>query len=408
MNGRARPNKVWSATQHYVTLCCVFVLMGKTLPAFASLIEPLETNQKAWLIYQMNSNRLKKQDQEFIQTELNALQLTKPVKPKNTARFGFKPKQSKNWHTSAEGKRIADIVLSFQTPSGGWSKRTDMGAQARQPGENFGYESAYIPTFDNNATTTQMWFMADAFQATADPYYAKSFLRALDFLLLAQYPNGGWPQNFPLTGGYHNHITLNDDTLTNILSLLYGIVNNNPKLNFVPQHTKIRVTVALQAGIDCMLSMQVTVNGIKTLWGAQHDRLTLAPRSARKFEMAALATQESANLLLFLMQIKQPSPPMINAIDHAAQWFQQHKIEGYRWAKKGSARTLFPVKNSHVLWSRFIEIDSNKPIFGDKDGSVHYDVNHISEERRNKYAWYTRAPAKMLTHYLQWKKIHSY
>ena len=59
--------------------------------------------------------------------------------------------------------------------------------------------------------------------ATDEPRYRESFLRGVDYLLAAQYPNGGWPQVFPLEGSYHDAITFNDGALVNVLSLLHDV-----------------------------------------------------------------------------------------------------------------------------------------------------------------------------------------
>jgi PelA/Pel-15E family pectate lyase len=56
------------------------------------------------------------------------------------------------------------------------------------------------------------------------------------------------------------------------------------------------------------------------------------------------------------------------------------------------------------LWSRFNEIGSNKALFGDRDGSVSYDVRTISRERRQGYGWYKRQPGKALKKYAEWKQ----
>ena len=42
---------------------------------------------------------------------------------------------------------------------------------------------------------------------------------------------------------------------------------------------------------------------------------------------------------------------------------------------------------SEGLWSRFYEIGTNKPIYGDVDGEVHYTLEEISEERQKGYSW---------------------
>ena len=38
-------------------------------------------------------------------------------------------------------------------------------------------------------------------------------------------------------------------------------------------------------------------------------------------------------------------------------------------------------------WARLYEIRTNRPIYGDRDGSVHYHLSEISEERRLGYEW---------------------
>src|SRR5262249_2336706 len=41
-------------------------------------------------------------------------------------------------------------------------------------------------------------------------------------------------------------------------------------------------------------------------------------------------------------------------------------------------------------WARFYELSSNKPIYGDRDGKIHYHLDEISEERRRGYSWESR------------------
>jgi PelA/Pel-15E family pectate lyase len=56
------------------------------------------------------------------------------------------------------------------------------------------------------------------------------------------------------------------------------------------------------------------------------------------------------------------------------------------------------------LWARFYEIGKNRPIFGERDKTIHDNVNEISKERRNGYAWYRDTPAKALERYASWRK----
>lgn len=363
--------------------------------------------ERDWQDYQTLSDRIGAVDEAVIKAELRALGLHEPVAPPHGVRFGFDPDQPVSFYKTAEGRRIANILLSFQTPSGGWSKRTDMSVHRRQPGEAFGFEQSYIPTFDNHATSTQLWVLTKAWQATGDSRYSDAVVRGIKLILLAQYPNGGWPQNFPLTGGYHDDITYNDAVTTNLLEIVQAVSTGGKGMGFVPENLRRRASKSYAAALESVIATQVVVKGTPTIWGAQHDPHTLLPTAARTFEPIALATSESAELLLILMQIEKPSNALKNAITAAAAWFQDNRIFGYEWASTVEGESRLQAKDgAEPLWPRFAELSTNRPIFGDRDGRVYYDVNEISQERHTGYAWYTHAPAKVLRAYPKWHARH--
>jgi len=59
-----------------------------------------------------------------------------------------------------------------------------------------------------------------------------------------------------------------------------------------------------------------------------------------------------------------------------------------------------------ALWARYYDIATDRPLFGDRDQSIHDDVNEISRERRDGYAWFNRAPLRALARYRQWALAH--
>jgi PelA/Pel-15E family pectate lyase len=356
----------------------------------------------AWQDYKARSDHWRSIDQDFMRAEQIALGLDKPLLPEATSRFGFDTNQPVEWYAMEEGRRVADIIVSFQTPSGGWSKRTHMAHRERQPGEAFGVELKYIPTFDNHATTVQLRVLARAYQATGEQAYLSAFLQGINLLLEAQYPNGGWPQNFPLVGGYHDYITYNDEVMENNLSLLYYTSLGRGEFAFVPEEVRIAAGESLARGLQVVLDTQATVDGKRTLWGGQHDPHTLQPVQARAYEMASLATAESVSLLDFLMNIEQPSAEIIQAIHAAADWYEANKIVGHTWEPGDAAIT--PAPDAAPMWARFVEIGTNRPLFGDRDGSIHYDIGAISEERRSGYRWYVDSPNRVLKKYVRWSK----
>ena len=65
-----------------------------------------------------------------------------------------------------------------------------------------------------------------------------------------------------------------------------------------------------------------------------------------------------------------------------------------------------PASGSPLLWARFYQLGSDRPIFGDRDKSIHDDVNEISKERRKGYGWFKDTGKRVLEHYAKWAKAH--
>jgi PelA/Pel-15E family pectate lyase len=267
----------------------------------------------------------------------------------------------------------------------------------------------YVGTFDNAATTTELRFLARVITATGDHNrsYRSAFRRGLDYIFAAQYPNGGWPQVWPLQGGYHDGITYNDDAILNVLALLRDVASGTNDFAFAPARLRAQAAASFRRGLDCVLATQVIVRGHRTAWCQQNDPLTLQPASARNYEMPALASSESANLTLFLMQLSDPDANVVDAVHAAAAWFAETKIENrvYEFAR-GQGRRLLDAPGRGPLWARDYEIGTNRPLFGDRDRSIHDDVNEISPERRNGYAWYHDTPKRVLELYATWSRAH--
>lgn len=212
-----------------------------------------------WQAWRNRSDKLRTLDTKAIWQELQQMgRETSSKDPRKllviTKDFGLDPKAPAEFFRSTEGRRIADNVLSYQTPSGGWSKNVDMSAGPRVPGNTYGPGMfGYQPTFDNRATSTQLRFLARAYTATKDRCYCDSFLRGLELVFSAQMPTGGWPQSYPLDGGYHDLLTYNDDSTVNLLELLRAVADVEPDYEFVPETGRARAQRALARGVEGLL-----------------------------------------------------------------------------------------------------------------------------------------------------------
>lgn len=319
-------------------------------------------------------------------------------------------KQPREWYGSAEAVQIADNLIVYQRDSGGWPKNIDMAAVFNEPqrSEILKQRADADSTIDNGATYTQLSFLARVYTARQLARHKESFLDGFDYLLKAQYDNGGWPQYFPVRKGYYQHITFNDDAMIGVMRLLREVAGKKPDYSFVDEARRERAAKAVAKGIECILKTQVIVRGRRTVWCAQHDEVTLAPAPGRAYEHVSLSGQESVGIVEFLMGIEHSDARVIDAIESAVAWFKTAQLNGIRWiVTSGSAadHVVITDPNAPPLWARFYEIGTNQPIFSGRDGVIKYNVTEIESKRRNGYRWYTDAPAKLLNkEYPAWLK----
>lgn len=310
------------------------------------------------------------------------------------------------WFSSPEAKRIAVNIMSYQSPLGGFPKNTDTTARLYQ-----GKPENIKPTFDNGATVDELRFLAKYYNATKDNTAKTAFLKGFDYILKAQYPNGGFPQSYPPGNKYPRHITFNDFTMTRLLEFLRETAHSDI-YNFLDEDRRHKAQTAFEKGIDCILNCQIKVNGKLTAWCAQHDENTFEPRGARAYELPSISGCESVAIVRLLMSIEKPSPRIIESVRSAVNWFKTAKIEGIRVVEKrdpslpgGRDRIVVKDPNAPPLWARFYEIETNKPFFCDRDGVKKYDLSEIGHERRNGYAWYGNWAEKLLsTEYPAWEE----
>jgi len=307
---------------------------------------------------------------------------------------------------------LAEKMLVYQLPIGGWGKQLDdksvvnynlpLDKDLLKKIKATGDDHA---TIDNNATSREINALIKAYSTTKNPEYLKSAEKGISYLLLMQYKNGGFPQYYPNSGLYRKQVTYNDNAMINALTVLYNVAEGKNDFDVVDSKLKEKSKIAVQKGIECILKTQVLQKGIPTIWGDQYNEITLQPDKARAFEPISLATGESVGIVRFLM-LQPVIPEVEKSIKSAVYWFKQNKIEGYSYnvskVNGKAVRTLAEDKNS-VIWARFYDINNNKPLFGDRDGSVKYNYNEVSEERRNGYSWFGDFADKLINkEYPKW------
>ncbi|SNT09385.1 pectate lyase, PelA/Pel-15E family [Granulicella rosea] len=379
--------------------------------------------QPAWAVYLERSRRQEQTDRAALAAERVGLQEIPPLPQESGSAHSIPLGRDAGFYQSAEARRIADTIVSFQIPNGGWSKNLNMAGPSRLRGQSWAPDNLnrhpspddfdtprdpqwnYMGTLDNDATNTELRYLARVAGANPGPVgaaYRTAFLKGVDYLLQAQFPNGGWPQVWPLEGGYHDAITFNDNAVTESAELLSAAAAGKGDYAFVPAQVRQRAATAAGRALDCILKAQIVLGGKLTIWPQQADALTLAPTTARNYEPAALATGESADLLLYLMAQPVKTPATEAAIRAGVAWLEAHAIRNMSWTggrDTPDGRRLVASPGAGPLWARYYSLETQQPVFGDRDKTIHDTVDELSLERRNGYAWYSAGPKEAIERY---------
>jgi PelA/Pel-15E family pectate lyase len=313
--------------------------------------------------------------------------------------------QEPSWYGSAEAVRIADNLLLYQHPNGGWGKNVDM-ARALDTAERqrVREESRTVETLiDNGATHTQLRFLARVHAAAPEDRFGVAFLSGMDYLLAAEYDRGGWPMIFPIREGYYEHITFNDNAMIGVMRLLRDAAEGDAPFAFVDADRRAAAAAAVERGLRVILDSQIMVDGERTAWCAQHDAVTLEPRPARTYELVSLSGMESVGIVEYLMEIENPPEEVVAAIDGAVRWLDQVALKGIEVRTvrdealpRGFDRVVAENPAAPPLWARFYEIGSNRPLFVGRDGVPRGALGEIEHERRVGYAYLGDWPRDLL------------
>ena len=142
----------------------------------------------------------------FILTNASAQKATDYRKQQNYKEWvHIAPKFDDDFFKTEEAQRIGDNVLLYQQITGGWPKNIYMPAELTEQEyakARNAKEDVNQSTIDNNATTTEIQYLARLYQATQKEKYKEGVLKGIQYLLKAQYDNGGWPQFYPRPTGY--------------------------------------------------------------------------------------------------------------------------------------------------------------------------------------------------------------
>jgi len=329
------------------------------------------------------------------------------------------------WFTTAEARCIADSVMKYQFPSGGWAKNTDWhlstpgATEAKQLVWNqIHSDNGVGSTIDNGATTSELLFLAKIYKATKKKAYREALLKGIDYLLAAQYDNGGWPQYYPHKPKnneghpfYSDHITFNDNAMVFVMQTLRSIANEQAPYDVLnlSEETKERLNQSFNKGIECILNCQIKKNGRLTVWCQQHDEYTLAPAPARAYELASFTgSHETVEILELLMSLPAPTPRVLASVTAAVEWLKSHAIQDMALEtytnRDGKRDRRLVHRFGSQIWARYYNLDTEEPYVCDRDGIPQPSLEYIGYERRNGYGWYGTTPANVIKRYPEWMR----
>lgn len=294
----------------------------------------------------------------------------------------------------------ARALVRGQLDSGGWDYKVEFDPRQRN---RWAYRSDPTPkeedqsarrnttTYDDDNTQSALRFLLAFLEVATNrpPEQLAPVREALDYglgkMIEAQYPNGAWPQRWdgaphdperhrPRAAripdewprrwertDYGEYYTLNDRAQLDCIDTLREAYRRLGERRYLD---------AARRGGEFLIRAQLPEP--QPAWAQQYN-FNMEPAWARAFEPPAISASESAATMRTLVDLYvdtgdanylTPIPPFLD-------WLRRSALGPNRWA-------------------RLYELGSNRPIYGDRDGLIHYTLAEISEERQSGYAWQGR------------------
>lgn len=280
-------------------------------------------------------------------------------------------------------QKAANAIIWGQSHHGGWNYMIDF-AGDRSLKKWYGtigksgwrleeFQHYYAnSTFDDDVTSDAARFLLRIYLEKLDPAYKPPLDKAIGFILESQYPNGGWPQRYPLKYDFNKHghpdytsfYTFNDDVIwENIHFLIQCYLTLGEE----------RLLDPIYRGMNFYLLAQDECGA----WGQQLD-MGMQTAGARTYEPAAFMPSTTFTNAMLLLKFYQYTGDrkFITRIPEAIRWLEETKLPEEK-IKEGRTHPTF------------VDVKTGKAVYVHRKGSnVKYGRYYIDENDENLLAHY--------------------
>lgn len=277
-----------------------------------------------------------------------------------------------DYYYDAAAKAAAALIWG-QSTEGGWNYMIDF-AGDRSLKEWYGtigkngwrleeFQHYYgNDTYDDDVTSDAARFLLRLYLEKLDPKYKPPLDKAIGFILRSQYPNGGWPQRYPLRyefnkaghPDYTSYHTFNDDVIWENVNFLIQCYQTLGEERFLePVHR----------GMNFYLLSQTGSGG----WAQQYD-LQLQPAGARTYEPPALLPRTTYTNAMLLLKFYgyTGDRKFLARVPEAIQWLEATRLP------QGAT------ENGRYTHPTFVDVATSKPLYVHRKGSnVAYGTYYV-------------------------------
>ena len=266
-------------------------------------------------------------------------------------------------------------------------------------------------TLDDNVTqaAVRLLMRVDRELKFQDRVIHETALYALDQLILAQYPNGAWPQRyrelpdpdaFPVKTAsypdswprvwpgpdYRSHYTLNDNAMLDMIDAF---------LEAARVYGEPRYRAAAEKGGDFLIRAQMPEP--QPAWAQQYD-VDMYPAWGRIFEPPAVTGSESQAVLKVLLVLYRETGKKryLEPVPRAIDYLRRSGLDVQSSSILSRSRGCSP---DELCLARFYELQTNRPLFISKGSRVR--VRGGKSDLLDGYEL-TYSNEKVITHYGLW------